>query len=158
MVELLKHIKNMIEHEGIYKILYNDNEKPKNEKQVQKVIYAISKGFCVCSNVNIAPEVDTGSGLIDFQFSKGFRLKCLVEVKFVNSSNFEHGIKEQLPQYMEAQQINKSFILAICHTEDDLNKIPKAHELARDTSKKIEKEIILIPIDATPNKKTASKI
>lgn len=157
--EVLIHIQNMIENEGAYILLYDDDSgKPKNEKNAQKLIYCIAKGFCIKSDVDISPEVDTGSGLIDFKFSHGYSRRCLVEVKFVKSSLFKQGIEKQLPKYLKAQEIEKGFILAICCTQEDIDKIPEALGWVKTSSKENKKEILLIPIDATPNKKSASKL
>ena len=60
--------------------------------------------MCKTHNIDLVREQKSGRGLIDFAFSIGSDMKCLVEIKPAYSAKLDHGISTQLPTYLQAQK------------------------------------------------------
>jgi hypothetical protein len=75
--------------------------------------FAIAYSYCKANNVDIAPEVDSGSGQVDFKFSKGFNSRVLVEVKLSTNSKLVQGYKSQLEIYKESEETMHAIYLVI---------------------------------------------
>ena len=69
--------------------------------------------FCHAYGIDVNPEVDTGSGLIDFKFSNGYQYKSIVEIKYSDNPQLLHGITTQLPQYMISEEANNGHYLIL---------------------------------------------
>src|SRR2546430_8635948 len=47
--------------------------------------------YCVANNLEITPEADTGSGVVDFKFAASYVTRVLVETKLSNNKKLVHG-------------------------------------------------------------------
>ena len=109
---IISHFQFLIEKRGLWKNLwYYDN--PLSEKYVQRLFFAISYSYCVQNDLDISPEVDTGSGNIDFKFSHGFKCKILVELKLSTNNNVVKGYINQLNAYRESEETNFAYYVVI---------------------------------------------
>jgi len=71
VVKIIDQFKHLIENRGLSKELWHNGER-RGEKSVQRILFAVADSYCKANNLDINPEVDTGSGLIDFKFSVGY--------------------------------------------------------------------------------------
>lgn len=98
---IIEHFTFMVEHKGLNKLLWKEDKKSRCKEGVPQLIFhMVALTFCQANNIDVNPEVDTGSGLIDFKFSKGYKYKSIVEIKYSDNPQLLHGITTQLPQYM----------------------------------------------------------
>lgn len=140
--EICLQFKTLIEFNGLNEVLYSDQKKPRRERIVQKLFFAVSYSYCQNNNLDISPEVNSGRGPIDFKFSYGHKFKVLVEVKLTRNPQLIHGYKTQLVEYELSERTNDAFYLVIDNGGsrarlDDLNSLHneyirkgiKVHEL-----------------------------
>lgn len=149
---------HFIENENGYKLLWNENGKPRREESAQIMFTCVVKQFCKANNIDLSRENNLGRGPVDFKFSQGYQDRASIEIKLARNSNFWNGVNLQLPKYMQVEEINRGYFIVICFTEDDLTKVQTLKNVAKRVSNQIRKEIIPIIVDATPNKPSASQL
>lgn len=111
--EIIHQFRHLVENNGLNKELYGSNKKPRHESTSQRLFFAVAYAYCKANNVDVSPEIDTGTGKIDFKFSIGFEERVLVEIKLSTNPNVVHGYKTQLDIYKAAQQTMKAIYLLI---------------------------------------------
>lgn len=148
--------KNYIEDEKGYELLWNDGGKPKPESAVQRLLYGVTKGYCMHLNIDISKESNAGSGPVDFKYSCGRSMRVLIEVKLMKNTRYWNGLHKQLPQYMKAEDIEKGIFMLVAHSTEEFN---KASEFVQTINAlELPYDISTIIIDASPNKISASKL
>lgn len=113
VLEIASKFRQLVEHNGLNKELYVDGRKPRHESTAQRLFFAIAYCYCEANNVDISPEVDSGSGQIDFKLSTGFEERVLVEVKLSTNSKVVSGYQNQLEVYKQAEQTMRALYLVI---------------------------------------------
>ena len=101
----------LVEERGFNKMLWN-KKRPNKEKVSQMLFFAVAHSYCRANDVDISPEMDTGSGLVDFKFAKGYSNRHIVEVKLSNNPNVLNGYKIQLEAYKRSEEVDAgTFVL-----------------------------------------------
>lgn len=113
VVTIIDQFRQLIEHNGLNKELYKENRQPRHESTAQRLFFAIAYCHCKANNVDISPEIDTGTGHVDFKFSKGFDARVLVEVKLSTNTKLVRGYEKQLEVYKQAQETLRAIYLVI---------------------------------------------
>jgi hypothetical protein len=120
---IVAQFRHLVEHCGLNKELYRDNGKPRHESTAQRLFFAAAYAYCKANNIDISPEIDTGSGKIDFKFSVGFDERVLIEVKLSINPKTVPGYQKQLETYKVSQETMKAIYLVI-----DVGKIGRKQE------------------------------
>lgn len=95
----------MIENKGLNELLWKGDKKGRCPERVPQLLFhMIALSYCRANNIDVSPEVDTGTGLIDFKFSAGYSHKIIVEFKYSDNSKIISGLSKQLPQYMVSEE------------------------------------------------------
>ena len=105
---IIDQYRQLIEHNGLNRELYDNDGKPKHESSSQRLFFAVALSYCQANNLDISPEVDSGSGQIDFKFSHGYNVKVLVEIKLSTNNKVVRGYEKQLEVYKATEQTNKA--------------------------------------------------
>lgn len=103
---------DLIENKGLWKELWTEDKEPRKEKAAQRLFFAVAYSYCAANNLDLSPEVDSGSGPVDFKVSSGFNSKVLVEIK-LSKGTVVHGYKKQLEIYKNAEDTNIGIFLII---------------------------------------------
>lgn len=111
--EIVQQFRHLVENNGLNKELYSSNKKQRHESTSQRLFFAVAYAYCKANNVDVSPEIDTGTGKIDFKFSVGFNERVLVEIKLSTNPNVVSGYKTQLEVYKTSQQTMKAIYLLI---------------------------------------------
>ena len=74
---IIANYKHLVEHRGIWKLLYDRSGKPLHEYVGQKVFFVAADAYCSANNLEITPEADVGSGRADFKISQGYRSRAV---------------------------------------------------------------------------------
>jgi hypothetical protein len=157
---IISQFKRFVESKEGYYLLFNDDGKPRGERACQTFFWGIADTMCRQGNgPDISPESKTGKGLIDFKFSEGYNNKILVEIKRASNSKLHSGLTNQLPAYLESEEVDLGYYLVIKQEGGDnvrsIKLMDKYNELQEDKKEKIEIRIV----DAyQENKKSASKL
>ena len=99
------------EQRGWWLLWDRGDEKP--ELAPQLVFYGIARNYCAANNIVIDPETDFGRGPVDFKFSNGYVRRAHLEVKKLHNGKFWNGLDRQLPTYMESDEVEKGWFLAV---------------------------------------------
>jgi len=156
-MEICNAFKGLIENNRMYKLLYNDDDTPKDETASQLLFYSIAMGFCKKYDVDINRESDPGIGELDFKFSVGNRSKVVIEMKLSTNGQLIHGYEKQLPAYLRAEDIKRGILVVIQTTKDKPASLKKIEEDYAIAVKNPNHEVDLVVIDATP-RPSASKL
>lgn len=147
---ICKQFKHLIEDNGLWELLYDEQKEPKRERAAQQLFFGIADAYCKANNIDLSREVNSGRGPIDFKLSRGAIDKVAVEVKLTSNKQLYHGIETQLPIYMKQESTVKALYLIL----------DNGHEQAvkdfREFHSEIKCNIPYYIIDATP-KESASK-
>jgi hypothetical protein len=154
VAQIIEHYKYTIEHQGLWKNLYDKNKNPLHEHYAQRLFFAMALSFCKTNNLAITPEANSGGGPVDFLFSRGFNLRIVVELKLSTNQRLKHGYTEQLEVYKAAEETDEGFFVVldvggIGKQVDAVQKMETAARNARDRHSQV------VVVDARP-KKSAS--
>ena len=67
--KICNQFKDLIENNGLCKLLYDDKYKPKHESASQLLFFGIAYAYCYANNLDLTPEADAGRGPVDFKIS-----------------------------------------------------------------------------------------
>jgi hypothetical protein len=123
VIKICQHYAQLIEDNGLSRFLYEPDGTPSHESAAQLLFFGIASGYCEANNL---PETDSGRGEVDFKFSRGFRIKIVVESKLTSNENLEHGLTVQLEEYAKAERTDQRVYLVI-----DVEKEGSAARLGR---------------------------
>lgn len=157
---LAKEFKHVIENTDAWTVLWEQGQtKHRPEKIAQAVASVLWRGMCRAADVTLGKEVNIGRGPVDFSFAQGWARKALVELKYIESSHFNHGVEKQLPQYMISEGTSFGVYIAIGFKDDDF--APKRHQRVTETrdavAEQLGYQIEIVWVDARP-KPSASTI
>lgn len=110
---IVAQFRHLIEKAGLNKELYKEDGSPKHESTAQRLFFAVAYSYCKANNIDISPEIDTGTGKIDFKLSTGFEERVLVELKLSRNSSLPSGYTSQLQEYKAAQETVRAVYLVI---------------------------------------------
>ncbi|MCH7395792.1 hypothetical protein MMP66_16180 [Acinetobacter dispersus] len=107
------HFKDLIENNGLCKLLYDDKDKRKRESASQLLFFGIANAYCNANNLDLTLEADAGRGPVDFKISLGASAKVIVEIKLSSNKQLVHGYEKQLPIYKKAEKSQKGIYLVL---------------------------------------------
>lgn len=151
--QICEKFKVLIEDNGLYKLLYNENKETKRESAAQLVFFGIASSYCEANNLDLTREGNNGRGPVDFKLSRGID-KILVEVKLTSNNQLLHGITTQLPIYMRQENTKKAIYLIIDNGHP--KRLKQFIDLYNTFTSEQKEKISYIIIDAT-FKESASK-
>lgn len=105
--------RHLIEERGLSKELYKEDGRPRHESTAQRLFFAVAYSYCKANNLDVSPEIDVGTGKIDFKFSSGFVGRVLVEVKLSVNGKLVAGYEKQLESYKEAEETGRAIYLIV---------------------------------------------
>lgn len=111
--KIVDQFQHLVEERGLWRELWAEQGKPRREKSVQRLFFAVADSYCEAFNVDISPEVDTGSGEIDFKLSTGYDAKAVVEIKLSDNKRLLHGYEKQLERYKTAEKLAAGFYIVV---------------------------------------------
>jgi hypothetical protein len=110
---IVNQFKELVENNGANKLLFLPSKKPRHERYSQLLFFAIAHAYCAANDIDISPEVNSGSGALDFKFSRGYNLKIAVEIKLNSSNQLAHGFSVQLPIYQKSENAKLGYYVII---------------------------------------------
>lgn len=116
----INDLKNFIENNDGYKLLYCRGKTPQSEKEFQLMFHLICYKSTL-SDVNREPN--NGRGPVDFALSRGRLDKTLVEFKLASNSKLEQNLRKQVEIYQKANDTKLSFKVIVYFTESELFKV-----------------------------------
>ncbi len=106
-----------------WKLLWNDNGRPKPEEAVQLLFLGTVAHYCRANDIDVTPEADIGRGPVDFKVSRGHHLRAHIEVKLASNSRFWNGLERQLPTYMRTEGVRLGHFLVVVQSQADLRRL-----------------------------------
>lgn len=141
------HFKELIENNGLSKLLYDDKDKRKHESAAQLLFFGIACAYCYANNLDLSPEADAGRGPVDFKISMGASIKVLVEVKLTSNNQLTHGYEKQLPIYQKAEKSQRGIYLVLYNEGITKSRWKKFNDLVQN--KKLN-NLEVIVVNAIP--------
>jgi hypothetical protein len=121
--KIVSRFRQLVENNGLNRELYKARGVPRHESTAQRLFFAIAHSYCEANNLDLSPEVDSGSGEIDFKLSHGFDARVLVEVKLSTNPKVVSGYRTQLDVYKKAEETTRAVYLVI-----DMGKMGSKHK------------------------------
>ena len=108
LITINQKIKEADAYKSFWNISYEGNtitgRQPKKEVDIQPLIHCFLSDQMLLANIEIIPEYPSGVGSLDFLFLGQVKdhglCKLCAEFKLAHSNDLEHGLLEQLPDYM----------------------------------------------------------
>jgi hypothetical protein len=154
----LEEFKNFVENNDGWRLLWNEDGKPKREEAAQLLFLGIVKHYCQANDIDISREADIGRGPVDFKVSQGYQLRALLELKLAKNTKFWNGLQKQLPQYQKAEKIDIGYFIVILYSDKDIEKIRDIRSIVEDVNGETGYQIDVALIDARPNPLSASRL
>jgi hypothetical protein len=152
----LAQFKTYVEDNGGWRLLWNDDGTAKREIAFQALLTGVIVAHCRANNIDPSKEANIGRGPVDFKFSQGYSRRVLLEAKLANNSRFWHGLREQLPTYLRAEQVQKGIFLVACQRDQDFNRLRDIRQIARQVGTEANVDISVTEIDCRNNPVSAS--
>jgi hypothetical protein len=156
-LEICNAYKSLIENNRMYRLLYNDDETPKDETAAQLLFYVVAQGYCKKYDIDLNRECNPGIGEIDFKLSIGNKSKVIIEMKLSSNNSLYHGYEKQLPAYLRAEETKYGIFLVLQMNNDSGKQLERVKALYNSIKDNSGATLRLICIDAT-SKKSASKM
>ncbi|WHX40609.1 hypothetical protein QNH36_23730 [Mesobacillus sp. AQ2] len=150
-------VHSIVNH-GIYKLLWYKNYEPRDEKAVQLLFMATSYLYFQTNNVDVSPEANIGRGPIDFKLSRGVNERILIEVKLASNPKLRQGLTLQLVKYLLAEEIKDAVFMVIVFEKTEFKKLKGLEREVDIINQKYNLNIMIVSVDATNNKPSASKL
>lgn len=132
--KICMHFKDLIENNGLCKLLYDDKDKPKHESASQLLFFGIAYAYCYANNLDLTPEADAGRGPVDFKISFGSSAKIVVEIKLTSNKKLGHGYEKQLPIYQKAEKSQKGIYLVLYNGSITKSRWEKFNDLVKNSA------------------------
>lgn len=155
---LIDNFKHCVEQRGAWRTLWVD-DKPRVEKHAQILFDVSAVMACHDRDIDITREADAGRGPVDFKFSRGRKLRALLELKLAKSSSFKRNLKNQTPTYAKAEKIKRGYFVVVQYTDADCDPafVHDAEELAAEVAQETGMAFKIVWVDAR-SKPSASKV
>lgn len=151
---ICERFKELIENNRMSTLLFSGG-KPQNESVVQRIFYCTAILYCETNNIDINRESDPGCGELDFKFSSGAHKKVIIEIKLSSNKKQIHGLRTQLPIYMETEKAQDGILMIVRMSPKDDKLIERVIEEHNSIPECITKPKLLV-IDGVP-RPSASK-
>jgi hypothetical protein len=102
----------LVEDKGLWKELWHGVRR-RPEKSAQRLFFAVAHSYCDANNLDVSPEMDTGTGVVDFKFSVGAKAKVVVEIKLSDNPKVVAGYEKQLEAYKTSERTSKGVYVVI---------------------------------------------
>ena len=145
----IEYLRDVIEHQGGYRLFYRSNAAVRSEKDLQLLFKLV--WFGTISSVDA--EVDNGQGGVDFSIARGAFDKTLVEFKLASNSKLKNNLKHQLEAYKVASRAQYGYKVIFYFSDSELSILTKT---LRDLDLLTDPYVILI--DVRNDKPSASNI
>ena len=152
---IITQFRRNIEENGLNIHLYDGTGVPLHERFSQRLFFAVADAYCKANNIDISPEANSGTGPVDFKFSRGYQFRVLAEIKLSSNQQVVHGFRKQLPTYEKSEKTNRSayVVIRVDETKSRMQKVQRLYDKALADGKKVPELFI---IDGR-RKPTASK-
>lgn len=144
VMKIVDQFRFLIEDKGLWKDLWHDGKR-RPEKATQRLFFAVAHSYCEANNLDVSPEMDTGTGLVDFKFSVGAQARVVVEIKLSDNPKVVAGYEKQLESYKKSEQTSNGVYVVI-----DVGRMGKKGEdilkikNARTAKRELTSEVVFI--------------
>jgi hypothetical protein len=112
VLKIVRQFSFLVEDKGLWKELWHDGKR-RPEKSTQRLFFAVAHSYCDANNLDVSPEMDTGTGVVDFKFSVGSKAKVIVEIKLSDNPKVVAGYEKQLEAYKRSERTSKGVYVVI---------------------------------------------
>lgn len=153
---ICNRFKQLVEHNGLYQLFYDDSGKRKHERAAQLLFFGVADAYCEANDFDLNREPNAGRGPVDFKISRGYRARVNVEIKYSSNRHLEDGYMTQLPTYNQAEKTLHSILLVI-RTGPHKEKLDRLYELREEALAEGQRAPEIILVDGR-RIKSASKL
>jgi hypothetical protein len=155
---IINNFKKDVESIGYKLLLDNNSEKFPSEEKCQILFDYSIKRHAKSQGIDFTREPETRRGTVDFRFSSTVHYITHIELKKSSHPRLIHGLSDQLPTYMESEDVKLGFFIIFDFGDVDLLQQKVKLEEKRiqlEKEKDIKIEIVFIDVRKKPS---ASKI
>lgn len=145
----VKYLKQVIEHNDGYRLLYVDGEPIRTEHDLQ-LMFRLTWAR---TEFDVNSEVNNGRGPVDFKISQGLADKSLVEFKLARNRKLRQNLMNQVQIYQQANQTTTAIKVIVYFTEHELAKVT---EILVDLG--IDRSPDIVLIDARNDNKPSASV
>jgi len=154
---VLKQFKFIVEGREGYRLLFNDDDNPKEEKASQILFWGIAETMCKLNgSIVLCREGLTGRGPVDFRFSEGYDKKIHVEIKLAKNNALYTGLEGQLITYMKADQVEFGYYAVIKLLAGDNARTIRLQDKYEKIEEPVRNKLGIYIIDAYPETKASA--
>jgi hypothetical protein len=158
--DIIGQFRHFIEEQGGWRLLWDDDlVREKREDSLQLLFFGVARAYCAANNIVVDREPNLGRGPVDFKFSNGFARRALMETKKLHNSRYWRGLEQQLPSYLESDQVDDGWFVTVRYFDGEPDTDPTervSHVVAR-VREQTGKNIVSVFVDARP-KTSASNL
>ncbi|WP_329146080.1 hypothetical protein OG275_17170 [Streptomyces niveus] len=118
MMDTISRFQTVIEDQGGWKLLYDDNGKVLHERQHQGMFQIFSRLTFGALKIHMDANPDHGCGPTDFTARLNGATAVIEFKKDEKIQEIRHGILTQLPMYIKSAQATQGYYIVMCHRRD----------------------------------------
>ena len=132
VLEVCERYADLIQSNGLWALLYDDQGNLRNERFAQLLFFGIADSYCEANDIGLSREPNAGVGPVDFKFSSGYEIRMNVEVKYSSNTALVRGFTTQLPAYNAAEKARSSvyLVIRIAESEASIKRLKKTRDEA----------------------------
>lgn len=115
------YLKNAIEKNDCYKLLWKNGEIPSHEADLQLMFKLVWIG----TEYDVNREPNNGRGPVDYTVSKGSADKTIVEFKLAKNTKLKQNLMNQVEIYKNANYTNAAITVIVFYTESEQKRVEK---------------------------------
>lgn len=112
VAELCMRFRTHVEAGKSRRHLHGDR-KPRTEKFLQDMFGLLADTFCEDRDIRLTREADDGAGPVDFLFSRGAGVACVLEMKLSSNTALVPTYHHQVEAYAQASRARAGFFLVV---------------------------------------------
>ncbi|MEO1662052.1 MAG: hypothetical protein AAFR51_13755 [Pseudomonadota bacterium] len=144
---IVEQYRHLIEKQDLWQELWAKS-RFKNETAMQRLFFVVASSYCDANNLDVSPEPDSGSGRIDFKFSRGAETKIIVEIKKANNSKLQQSLESQLCKYCEGEKASHGLYVVLDPGYESTTWYENLEKRAQELKVKYSIGLTIEPVDA----------
>ncbi len=127
IVRICKHFGKLLSKHGLNALLYDDQEKLRQEAFGRMLFFAIADAYCKANNLDINIDHNGGKEALTFRVSRGYKARLQVEVKYSSNGHTLIRYQRAIENYQRGAADAHFFL--IIRTKNSKNLVSRLEEL-----------------------------
>ena len=152
IADTFDRFKYAVEHEGVWKQLYDPGREPAHESRHQALFRLLASLSFEALGIKALPAADHGSGPTDLTLVLRDAVQVVEFKKDYNLRRLVHGLTVQLPAYMKSAMTQAGAYMVMCHERSPEEVSEMLEEAKAQINTEVNLALFIGVVDCRPQK------